>query len=102
MGGPMDLSTLIRQSREAAGLSQKDLANKAALSPTYLNDLEHGRRTIPPKTALALSRALDMHEDVLFAAAGLLPDDIRTALAAVTEHKKIERCFAAMRKVLHA
>jgi transcriptional regulator with XRE-family HTH domain len=98
----MDLSTLIRQSREAVGLTQKDLANKAELSTTYLNDLEHGRRTIPPKTALALSKALDLPQDVVFGAVGLLPDDIRTALAAATEHKKIERCFAAMRKVLHA
>jgi transcriptional regulator with XRE-family HTH domain len=98
----MNLSTLIRQSREAAGITQKDLANKAELSATYLNDLEHGRRRIPPRTALALSRGLQLPEDVVFGAAGLLPDDIRTALAATTEQKKIERCFAAMRKVLHA
>ena len=83
-------------------MTQKDLANKAELSPTYLNDLEHGRRTIPPKTALALSKALDLHQDIVFGAAGLLPEDIRAALATTTEQKKIERCFAAMRKVLHA
>ena len=98
----MELCTLIRQSREAAGLTQKDLAGKAELSPQYLNDLEHGRRMIPAKTVLALSKALDLPKDVVFGAAGLLPDDIRMALADAKEVKMIERCFAAMRKVLHA
>ena len=74
---------LIRQARVAKGLSQKDLAARVlkgdgeAISPQYLNDIEHGRR-LPPGLEFIkqLAQLLGLDEDGLTVAAGRLPEDI--------------------------
>ena len=44
----------VRESRETAGLSQKDAAARMGIKPPYLSDIERGRRSISVKTALRL------------------------------------------------
>lgn len=52
--------TRIRELRRNSKLSQKDLAQRAGISASYLNLIEHNRRGIAGKTLLALAGALDV------------------------------------------
>lgn len=52
--------TRIRQRRRSLGVSQKDLAVRAEISPSYLNLIEHNRRAIGGRVLNAIARALDM------------------------------------------
>ena len=54
---------MLRALREAAGLSQEELAERAGLSPHAISALERGTRTRPyPHTLRALAQALDLDE----------------------------------------
>jgi len=75
----------ISKARKAKSLSQKDLAgiilkeeDGTAISPQYLNDIEHDRRR-PSSDHLIrqFAKALDLQEDLLFVLAGKIPDDVR-------------------------
>jgi transcriptional regulator with XRE-family HTH domain len=75
----------ISKARKAKSLSQKDLAgiilkeeDGTAISPQYLNDIEHDRRS-PTSDHLIrqFAKALDLQEDLLFVLAGKIPDDVR-------------------------
>ncbi len=50
----------IRTTRLSHETSQKALAERAGLQPTYLNDVEKGRRNLSMHSFLAISRALDV------------------------------------------
>jgi transcriptional regulator with XRE-family HTH domain len=62
----------LRQLREAAGLTQEELAQKAGLTARGISDLERGARNRPyPHTVRSLADALELPEDdraALFAA----------------------------------
>ena len=62
----------LRQLREAAGLTQEELAQKAGLTVRGISDLERGARNRPyPHTVRSLADALELPEDdraALFAA----------------------------------
>lgn len=61
---PGTLASLLRALREAAGLSQEELAARAGLSPHAISALERGTRTRPyPHTLRSLAAALDLDED---------------------------------------
>src|SRR3712207_7006092 len=54
----------LRQVREAAGLTQEDLAFRAGLSAKGISDLERGARRRPhPHTVRSLADALEISED---------------------------------------
>ena len=54
----------LRRLRDAAGLTQEELAFRAGLSPNAISDLERGRRRRPyPHTVRALSETLGLPED---------------------------------------
>ncbi len=53
--------------REEQGLKQIDLAARAGISPTMLNDVEKGRRTPSLDVARRLAQALSLTLDELFA-----------------------------------
>lgn len=81
----MTFGQAISKARKSLGFSQKDLAGRimkeeagGAISPQYLNDIEHDRRS-PSSGHLIrqFSGILDIPEDYLFALAGRLPDDLR-------------------------
>ncbi len=70
-------------------LSQKELAAKimkeedgTAISPQYLNDIEHDRRS-PTSDHLIrqLAAVLEIDEGVLFLLAGKIPDDLRSQVS---------------------
>jgi transcriptional regulator with XRE-family HTH domain len=54
----------LRLLREAAGLTQEELASKAGLSARAISVLERGERKRPyPHTVRSLAEALDLSED---------------------------------------
>ncbi|HET7094906.1 MAG TPA: helix-turn-helix domain-containing protein, partial [Thermomicrobiales bacterium] len=69
----------LRRAREAAGLSQEALAERAGLSARGISDLERGARRLPRlETARLLAEALPLTPEArrdLLAAARLLPRD---------------------------
>jgi transcriptional regulator with XRE-family HTH domain len=94
----------IAEARRAKGLSQKELAGLVekdeggAISPTYLNDIEHDRRS--PTSDLLIRRfakALGEEENYLFVLAGKIPDDIRSK---ATDREAVIEGFANFRKAV--
>lgn len=97
---------LIAEARKALGLSQKDLAAKVrkedgeAISPQYLNDIEHGRRNPPSEFIIVqLAKHLELRPEPLIAAAGIWPEDLRAKLAAA-KPEAVQQAFTAFRKAL--
>jgi transcriptional regulator with XRE-family HTH domain len=73
------VGTLLRRFREAAGLSQEELAERAGLSARGVSDLERGLRRSPyPATLRRLALALELPPEdraLLLAAAHAAPED---------------------------
>lgn len=95
----------IAKARKALGLSQKELAARVmkeedtgAISPQYLNDIEHDRRS-PSSGHLIrqFSGILNIPEDYLFALAGRLPDDLRTD---TSDPDRVVAAFMSFRRTL--
>jgi len=66
----------LRELREGARLTQRELAERAGVDESYIGHLESGRRGLPSLTVLdTLSRALDYPLDLLLRDIGVrLPD----------------------------
>jgi transcriptional regulator with XRE-family HTH domain len=61
---PIQLGTLIRRFRLAAGLSQEELAERSGLSARAISDLERGLRShTRPETLRMLSAGLELSDD---------------------------------------
>ena len=85
------------------GLSQKELAalvvkdeEGGAISPQYLNDIEHDRRS-PTSDHLIkqFAKVLEEDEGYLFVLAGKIPDDVRKQ---ATNRDQVVASFANFRK----
>jgi len=94
---------VVATERKTRKWSLRELADRVpsekgtAISPQYLNDIEHNRR-IPAEAVIeGLAKALGLPEDYLFHLAGKLPPDLaaRNASPAV-----IEAAYKAFRKNL--
>ncbi len=71
----------LRELREQAGLSQRELANKVGVNFTYLSKIESG--VMPPpseKVILRLAEVLNADKDELMTLAGKVPSDIAEML----------------------
>src|SRR5690348_11665144 len=91
----LDMSSFgsaIASARKNKGWSQKELAarivkeeDQAAITPQYLNDIEHNRRS-PTSAHLVkqFARVLDIEADVLFAVIGMLPEKERKLVSRST------------------
>ena len=97
---------IVAAARKAAGVSQKDLAAKIlkedgeAISPQYLNDIEHDRRNPPSEEIIEqFAKLLTLSLDYLIAAAGMLPEDVRSNLRGKGP-EQVEKAFTAFRKAL--
>jgi len=72
--------TRLRQRRLAIGLRQADLADRAGISASYLNLIEHNRRRAGPAVLVRLAAALGLPVAALSEGAeGGLLDDLRAA-----------------------
>lgn len=106
----LDMSSfgsVIASARKKKGLSQKELAAKvikeedqAAITPQYLNDIEHNRRS-PTSSHLVkqFARVLDIDAEILFAVTGLLPEKERKLVSKSTP-EAVGEAFIAFRKKL--
>lgn len=79
--GGSEFGGVLRQLREARGLSQSALAARARLDRSYINRLEAGERGVPAPAAIeALARALDLTDtdaDRFYVSAGQLPRSLQ-------------------------
>ena len=96
---------VLSEARRAKGISQKELAalvkkeDGQAISPQYLNDIEHGRRNPPSEFLIGrLAQALNASKDVLCLAAGTVPTDLQKLVTSQPE--KVEAAFKAFRKAV--
>ena len=79
------LGELISRRRKELGLSQKELAVKIlreednkSISPQYLNDIEHDRRTPSSENIIQqLAKVLEVEPDYLFYLAGTISAEYR-------------------------
>src|ERR1700674_1895513 len=80
---PGPFGVLLRQQRQAAGLSQEELAERAGLSRRGISDLERGKRRSPyPATARRLADGLGLDPT---ARAALLASAHQPVVGALTE-----------------
>lgn len=71
-----EFARLLKENRDALGITQKDLAKKAEINHTYISHLEAGSPIRPSKNvASALARALGLNDGerrILLSAAGFV------------------------------
>lgn len=86
------------------GLSQKELAAKvrkedrSAISPQYLNDLEHDRRGAPSDQLIdEFAEVLGIDKDALYYSAGEVSPDLR---GLNPENENVRQAIAAFRRTL--
>src|SRR5918994_2901589 len=76
--GSGDFGGRLRRHREAAGLSQEELAERAALTAKAISALERGARQHPyPQTLRALADALNLSDADRSALIASVPDRVR-------------------------
>lgn len=74
--------SVLRERRHAAGLTQRDLAERAGLDFSYISKLENDR--LPPPAAdtiVALAAILGTPADELLALTGKMPTEVQLALS---------------------
>lgn len=52
------IAGLVREKREKKGLTVKELAFYAGVSPSTVYDIERGRRSVTPRTLIQINTAL--------------------------------------------
>jgi DNA-binding XRE family transcriptional regulator len=64
--GPLQIGATVRVRREALGLTQEELAERARLHRTYLSDIERGTRNVSLLNIERLAGALSLSLSELF------------------------------------
>lgn len=69
MSRETEYGSLLRAARQAAGMTQKELAERMGITNVYVCDLEHGRRApLPYDSTVELAEALKTDADPLLIA----------------------------------
>jgi transcriptional regulator with XRE-family HTH domain len=80
------LGALLREERKAAGLSQRDLAERTKVSDAYLSQVERGRHEPSLRVLTAVTSTLGVSLEVLLSRAGIIEaGDDREARLPTTE-----------------
>lgn len=86
------VGTRIRERRRAQKMSQKALAEKAGISQSYMNLIEHNHRTIAGRTLLAIADSLQIDSRELSDDANLdVLNELQDAAAQSTTHVELHR-----------
>jgi transcriptional regulator with XRE-family HTH domain len=101
----LTLGQAIVAARKAMGMSQKDLAaaivkedGAMGISPQYLNDIEHDRRSPTSDHMIAqFEKILKTEEGYLFVLAGKIPDEMRRK---AQDPAKVAEAFRVFRRSL--
>lgn len=78
-GALHDVGEFIRQQRENAQKSIRDLARSAGVSNPYLSQIERGMRRPSAEILQQIARALEISAETLYVRAGILDDDADAA-----------------------
>lgn len=70
----VDFGKAVRRQRFELGISQEELADRAALHRTYISDVELGMRNVSLKSISKLARALNLSVPKLFSKADVGPE----------------------------
>jgi len=97
------LGELISNRRKKLGLSQKELSarilreeDQKPISPQYLNDIEHDRRTPSSDNIITqLAKNLDVNPEYLFFLVGSIPEEFRNKPRSEAE---VVEMFSAFRR----
>jgi transcriptional regulator with XRE-family HTH domain len=80
------LGALLREERKAAGLSQRDLAERTKVSDAYLSQVERGRHEPSLRVLTAVTSTLGVSLEALLSRAGIIEaGDDREARLPTTE-----------------
>ncbi len=74
--------TALRNLRRAAGISQRDLADRIGLDFSYISKVENDR--LPPPAAdtiVAICQVLGVHAEELLALTGKIPSDVQKTVS---------------------
>src|SRR3712207_3615400 len=86
----MTFGAMLRELREAGGLTQEELASRAGLTAKAVSALERGERKRPyPHTVRALADALELSGDRRSALLAAVPNRVTEAPAAAREQPKL-------------
>lgn len=79
---PVTFGEHLRDVRRQAGISQRELANRASLDFTYISKLENDRLPAPAAdTVLALANAVGVPPEELLALTGKIPTAVQQAVS---------------------
>jgi predicted ATPase/DNA-binding XRE family transcriptional regulator/Tfp pilus assembly protein PilF len=91
LGGNVSFGARLRRFREAAGLTQEELAERAGLSRKAISVLERGERKRPyPHTVRSLAEALGLTEDEMASLLASLPRRDTTSAAAPAPDSELD------------
>lgn len=86
--------TAIATARKGKGLSQKELAERVKLSPQYLNDIEHDRRSPSSEQLVAqFSVVLGLDADYLSFLADRWPQSLRNQIRSQADFANLVTAF---------
>jgi transcriptional regulator with XRE-family HTH domain len=98
------LGHVLAVARKKRSKSLKDIALRvrkedgSSISPQYLNDIEHDRRTPSPSVLEQLAKVFELPPDYLYLLAGTMPEDLAKSRG-VSEDQAVE-AFKAFRRKL--
>ncbi len=104
MDSRQTLGQVLADARKKRSKSLKEISLRvkkedgSSISPQYLNDIEHDRRTPSPVVLEQLAKAFDLPPDYLYFLAGSMPEDLAKARG-VTEDQIVEAYKAFRRKL---
>lgn len=103
MVGAKTLGKVISDARKAKEMNQKELAaalvreDGVAISPQYLNDIEHDRRVPSAEITQQIASVLELHPDYLLYLARKWPEDLPES---ASHPEQFEKAMMAFRKAL--
>ena len=86
-----ELGTFIREQREAARQSIRDLSKLAGVSNPYLSQIERGLRRPSAEILQQIAKALEISSESLYVRAGILDPDARPTTGVVEAVQRDER-----------
>ena len=83
MPEPTSFGALLREHRRAAGITQRQLADRAGVDFSYISKIENDRISTPAAdTVVKLCEILHVPADELLARGGKIPSDVQGQLGA--------------------
>jgi transcriptional regulator with XRE-family HTH domain len=78
MNKNVSFGSFIAETRKSKNQSQKELATQINISPQYLNDIEHDKRSpSSPQLIEQIAAALEIDPDYLSYLAGRIPEEVK-------------------------